>query len=216
MADKKKYQRGTTPAGIAAWPRLTEPDRAFNPDGVYSVNLRLESDAAQSMITMIDRAHAEKVKETTEELRKKGNAKAKVKESEKPYRLVVDEDGNETGEVEFKFKLKAVAGSKDRQWNQKPRLFDSKGKPLSSVLSFYFRDEVLATNCSRTMPRALAPASACEFLLLRSLNSWNSLVVLSRTLASRPKMDTKPPLKKRLLRRGRKRNRLTKLLTSDA
>lgn len=132
MADKKKYQRGTTPAGIAAWPRLTEPDRAFNPDGVYSVNLRLESDAAQSMITMIDRAHAEKVKETTEELRKKGNAKAKVKESEKPYRLVVDEDGNETGEVEFKFKLKALAGSKDRQWSQKPRLFDSKGKPLGA------------------------------------------------------------------------------------
>ena len=133
MSVKKKYQRGTTPSGIAAWPRLTEPDRTFDPNGVYSVNLRLSAEDAESLIATIDQSHVNQVRTTLEELRKKAGNKAKVKESEKPYRPVVDEDGNETGEIEFKFKLKAVAGGKDRQWNQKPRLFDSKGKPLAST-----------------------------------------------------------------------------------
>lgn len=131
MSDKKKYVRGTSPKGTAAWPRLTEPDCTFDPNGMYSVNLRLPMDEAKSLITQIDNAHKAQVAEVVKELKSKGKP-PKVKEADMPYKPVLDEDGNETGEVEFKFKLKAMAGSKDKQWAQKPRLFDSKGKPLSS------------------------------------------------------------------------------------
>lgn len=131
MSDKKKYVRGTSPKGTAAWPRLTEPDCTFDPNGMYSVNLRLSMDDAKSLITQIDNAHKAQVAEVVKELKSKGKP-PKVKEADMPYKPVLDEDGNETGEVEFKFKLKAMAGSKDKQWAQKPRLFDSKGKPLST------------------------------------------------------------------------------------
>jgi len=129
MSDKKKYVRGTSPKGTAAWPRLTEPDRTFDPNGTYSVNLRLSAEEAEAFVSQIDKAHSAQVAEVIKELKGKGKP-GKVKESDKPYKMVFDEDGNETGEVEFKFKLKAMAGGKDKQWAQKPRLFDAKGKPL--------------------------------------------------------------------------------------
>lgn len=129
MADKKKYVRGTSPKGIAAWPRLTEPDCKFDPSGMYSVNLRLSANDAAAFMAQIDNAHKGQVAEVIKELKGKGKP-PKVKEADMPYKPVLDEDGNETGEVEFKFKLKAMAGSKDKQWAQKPRLFDAKGKPL--------------------------------------------------------------------------------------
>lgn len=131
MADKKKYVRGTTPKGTAAWPRLTEPDCTFDPNGMYSVNLRMPIAIASPLIDQIEEAHKAQVAEVVKELKSKGKP-PKIKEADRPYKPVLDEDGNETGEIEFKFKLKAMAGSKDKQWAQKPRLFDSKGKPLPS------------------------------------------------------------------------------------
>jgi hypothetical protein len=50
------------------------------------------------------------------------------------YSKVVDENGDETGEVEFNFKRTASGVSKktNEPWAIKPDLFDAKGKPLAA------------------------------------------------------------------------------------
>ena len=53
-----------------------------------------------------------------------------------PYETVVDDDGNETGDLEFKFKQKAVVTSKKtgKSYEIKPKVFDAKGQPITKPL----------------------------------------------------------------------------------
>ena len=53
--DKVTVVKGVTPAGEALYPRLTEPDTKFNPEGMYSVKLKLPSDdsATQDLIDLL-------------------------------------------------------------------------------------------------------------------------------------------------------------------
>ena len=46
--------------------------------------------------------------------------------------LKIRQDGEETGDHLFKFKLKAMAGKPGNKWEQKPKIFDSAGTPIKS------------------------------------------------------------------------------------
>lgn len=128
MADKKKAQklRLNTPEGVAKFPWLTEPDTRFNPEGEYSVNLILAEDdpKTQELVSKIEGIW-ENFKKTL-----KG---AKLKQQptlgfDKEY----TDDGDETGNLIFKFKAKT--GYTDDKGNRKelpaPRLFDAKLKTI--------------------------------------------------------------------------------------
>jgi hypothetical protein len=56
-----------------------------------------------------------------------------VKEQDTPWHAVVDEEGNETGDVEFNFKRTASGVSKKtgEKWAIKPDLFDKAGEKLA-------------------------------------------------------------------------------------
>ena len=113
-----------TPQGVAIYPRLNEPDTKFDPNGVFSVTLRLPAKEGAALLkrleTKLDAFHAEQVKI----LRKPSLRKAPL-----PHSLAANDDGVETGEHDFKFKLKHnVTTRAGKSWTQRPKMFDGELK----------------------------------------------------------------------------------------
>ena len=123
---KSKTPRYVTPAGIAQYPYLTKPDTKFNPDGEYKLSLQVPTEESTSLIAFLDEQLAESIAKA-----KKENPGKKIKEGTAGYE--VDE---ETGNTTFRFKLKAKVNMKSGDsFEQRPALFDSKGKPLDSSVN---------------------------------------------------------------------------------
>lgn len=120
---KAKNPRYVTPAGIAQYPYLTKPDTKFNPDGEYKLKLEIPGEAAQDLVTFLDEQQEAAVAKA-----KKENPGKKIKEGNSPYE--VDDD---TGKVVVNFKLKAKVTPKSGDpFEQRPAIFDAKGKPLQA------------------------------------------------------------------------------------
>lgn len=122
---KPKTPRYVTPAGSAQYPYLTKPDTKFNPDGEYKMKLEVsDPSGVQSLVTFLDEQMEKSV-----ELAKKENPGKKIKTGDAPYSI--DED---SGKVTVSFKLKAKVTPKNGEpFEQRPAIFDAKGKPLQGV-----------------------------------------------------------------------------------
>ena len=121
MTEKKKVERFVSPKGIASYPHLTKPDTKFNTEGEYKVSLIVSGGDASKAIAFLTEQHKAAVSKA-----KKENAGKRVKESGLPF------IENDDGTVTFKFKMKAkVTPKKGDPFEQKPALFDAKGKPLT-------------------------------------------------------------------------------------
>ncbi len=124
----QKNPRYKTPVGTAIYPWITKADTKFNPDGEYRVKLRIPSEEAQEMMKLIQGEIDKIVTETT---KAKGK---KVKAAACPFSEVVDQDGQETGEIDFSFKRKASFVSKEgKKVNITIPVFDSQLNPLQDV-----------------------------------------------------------------------------------
>ena len=107
--------KGGTEVGKAIYPHLNKPDTRFQKEGVYKVTLELSPVNAKNLLKHID----DGIKLATKD--SKSNKTAQL-----PYKT--DENGN----MQFNFKCKASGVSKTGQnWEQKPKVFDSKGTPIS-------------------------------------------------------------------------------------
>jgi len=117
---KENYKSITTPMGIAIYPWLIKADTKFNPLGEYKVSLSLSEKDAEPIKKDIDKC--------IEEARSLVPEGKKVKESDPPYFNETDDDGQDTGNVVFKFKMKAKIQTKDnRTLTMSPKIFDSQG-----------------------------------------------------------------------------------------
>ena len=120
---KVKNTRYTTPAGIAQYPYLTKPDTKFNPDGEYKISVEIPGASAQDIVTFLDEQFAVSVAKA-----KKENPGKKIKEGDVPYSV-----NDDTGAVTVRFKLKAkVTPKMGDPFEQRPALFDAKGKPIGA------------------------------------------------------------------------------------
>jgi hypothetical protein len=136
-----------TPKGTAIYPKLDKPDTKFDADGVYEVKLKFDPAATDGVIGKTSATWAEIVEKaeavrdeflaTTKKELAAGDGKQKLKAKnitalDFGNEQDVDDDGNETGLVLVKAKMKASGVSKKdgKPWARKPTLFDSKGKPL--------------------------------------------------------------------------------------
>lgn len=117
-----------TPKGTAYWAKLFRPDTKFDADGVYSIKLRLPSATATKLTDHISQVMGESVERAKKENPTK---KGSIKPANPPYVDLYDEDGNETGEIEFNFKQKAVIKTRRGTMEKKPAVFDAKGKPIT-------------------------------------------------------------------------------------
>ena len=125
-----KLARVTTPLGSALWPYLNNPDTKFDEDGVYKVTLRLNQDDEESS-ELISLLQGEADKWYKSMVKEKKNPK--LKKADLPWNEVIDEDGNPTGEMDIRFKLKAKIRTKDdRVIENRVALFDAEGTPFKA------------------------------------------------------------------------------------
>jgi hypothetical protein len=130
----KKIDRITTPAGVAKYPWLSRPDVRFNPNGVFVVKLIIDQLEAKDLCAKLDdiaQASYDKAVEDAKTPQLKKTIKLKA-----PYSPEFDSEGNETGNVEFKFKTNATAMVKGKLTTfDPPSAFDSQGKkfPMPNV-----------------------------------------------------------------------------------
>jgi hypothetical protein len=106
----------TTPTGVALYPWLSKPDTKFSTEGEYKVNLVLSAEEAKPLIETINEVFTLNVQEEMEKQKKKD-----LKTANPPYSDELDDNGQATGNVIFKFKSKAA---------YKPALFDAKGTTM--------------------------------------------------------------------------------------
>jgi hypothetical protein len=116
----KQYTKLTTPVGVAKWAWVSKADTKFNADGDYKVTLVLDKNTAEPLIKTVEK----ELKEFYSGLKSQG--KKKIKEASRPYGEEVDDEGDPTGNVEFKFKSKA-------KYVPRIPVFDAAGKPMTGV-----------------------------------------------------------------------------------
>lgn len=132
--DNEFSKKGTSPVGIAIFPKLFEPDYEYTPDGTYSVKLKLDEKTAKPLVKDIEGIIAKRFAAAESEC-KNAREKAALKEAQtKSYKVEVDENNDPTGYVLFNFKMKASGISKKtgKRWTRKPSVFDGQGKPIVS------------------------------------------------------------------------------------
>ena len=140
QSKKSKVEKITSPKGIASYPWLTKPDTKFDKGGVYKINLIVPAaDAADLMADLERRLEVFKAEETKNDPKK---FKA-YKNVRLPFDQELDDDGNETGNVVFKFKQNATFKSKtEKNSDGTPKVehvapiptFDAKGKKVNVKL----------------------------------------------------------------------------------
>jgi hypothetical protein len=138
MKEPKRTKNGslsfTTPVGESFFAHLIEPDTKFNPDGMFAVNLKMSATdpEAEELKEYIDK----EVESVFEDEFNKVNPKNKKKMIRHyPYEMEVDEEGNETGNILFKFSNKAFFEDEKtgKQIDLKPKLFGKTGQPLDTT-----------------------------------------------------------------------------------
>lgn len=116
----------TTVKGTAFWTYAFLPDTKFKSEGEYKIKFRLSGEDAVSFQKTVDKLAEDSVAKAKED-----NPAKKIKAANKPYSEVVDENGNETGELEFKFTQRAVIPTKRGDMQMRVAVFDSKGTPIN-------------------------------------------------------------------------------------
>ena len=147
MAANKKQQI-VTPKATAVYPWLNTPDTKFNADGEYKVTLKIGSGEAAPLIEKIDGAIAEYKQEQANKDPKVGRYSDMP-----PYEEEVDDQGNLTGNVLFKFKQKAKIHTKDgRTIDMKVALFDAQRTPTDVIVGGGSEIKVAATLWPYVLP----------------------------------------------------------------
>jgi|11_taG_2_1085331.scaffolds.fasta_scaffold01079_9 hypothetical protein len=122
MAGKTSVMKGK-----ALWCKVFEPDTKFDTNGIYSVNVLIpEAEAVEVceyLDGLVDARREEEIK-----------AKPKLKNglsTKTPYEPEYDQNGDPTGNIEFKLKLKAkVITRTGDTYEQKPIVVDAKRTPI--------------------------------------------------------------------------------------
>lgn len=114
--------------GSAMWAKVMEPDTKFVPEGQYTIKVVMPVTEAAELCEQLDSYATQKLAQVVKE-----QPKLKAVLSTTPaYTTEYDEDGNDTGNVTFNCKLKAVQVLRDGTKRvQKPFVCDSKVKPIN-------------------------------------------------------------------------------------
>lgn len=105
--------------GKAVYPRLSTPDTKFDDLGQYKADISVPMAEAEEVMDILSAAF------------KAHTGKAPKKSENTMWDFETDEEGNETGNVIFKCRVKNKLRKRDGQlWDRKPKLFDAALKPI--------------------------------------------------------------------------------------
>jgi len=113
----------TTPKGVAVFPALQRPDTKFDELGMYKADLRVPLQEAKPFM---DKASV---------VFKDFMGKAPSKKDNTMWKLEEDENGEETGNVILKMRVKNKLKKDGTIWNRRPRLFDAKNNVLGNDIN---------------------------------------------------------------------------------
>lgn len=154
---KNKFPQFTTPRGIFVYPKLSEPDYGNKdypkPDGEYSLKLRMtktDADAfvarknkdGESLQSLYDEAMRD-AEQAFAELKVETRKKLGEVKPNDLFTVLYDQETEEpTGDVEFKFKMKASGEYKKgprtgQKWARKPDLFDASGRKIGGGVNIW-------------------------------------------------------------------------------
>lgn len=126
----KKKKTFVTPVTECRYPFLDKPDTRFDKDGVYRIQLVFEKD--DDFIEKVKKASLREFEKAKESMKPKDAATLKYHCPAKP---IINDDGDDTGQVELSFKSKA--SFTDHKTGErraiKVPVFDAKGKPLKVI-----------------------------------------------------------------------------------
>lgn len=113
--------------GTAQWAKVFEPDTKFVPEGQYTIKVTLPVSEAAELCEQLDSLANQKLAEVVKE-----QPKLKAVLSTTPaYTVEYDDDGNDTGNITFNCKLKAVITRRDgAKTAQKPIVVDAQRTPM--------------------------------------------------------------------------------------
>lgn len=118
---KARYPKLKSPFGVAVFPRLNRPDTKFDSNGVFGVKLRVDPNEpdVQKYIEKLEAIRDAHFDELDPKKRKRFS-KVDVYEEE------LDDDGEETGMILLKFKLRHRGETRDgKKFTRTPKLYDS-------------------------------------------------------------------------------------------
>jgi len=124
-----KGMNAASPKGSALWCKFKEPDTKFNAKGEYSTDLVCDpkDPAVQAYIEKLEKLVDIAYNETCETL---GAAKAREVRKAAVYKDDYDQDGNPTGKIIFKYKLKDLTDRRERGDSAEILVVDAKRNPL--------------------------------------------------------------------------------------
>jgi len=111
----------TTPKGTAVFPALLRPDTKFDELGQYKADLRVPLEEAKPLM--------EKLSATF----KDHTGKAPSKNDNPMWKVEEDDEGNETGNVIFKLRVKNKMRKDGQLWDRRPRMFDAANNIITGV-----------------------------------------------------------------------------------
>lgn len=114
MADK----RFSTSRGIAVYPRLKSPDTKFDELGIYKADVSVPLADAEPLMAELQAIH------------KAHTGKPAKKSENSMWIMEVDDQGEETGNVVFKLRIKNRMNKKGELWDRRPKQFDAALKPI--------------------------------------------------------------------------------------
>jgi hypothetical protein len=114
--------------GSAQWAKVLEPDTKWNPLGDYTINLQMSQANSAEMCERLEQIVQE---EFSKAIKEKPPLKNTLTTQAVVNTVYDKETGDDTGKVEFKFKLKAKGQRKDGSYyEQQPAVIDAKKQPL--------------------------------------------------------------------------------------
>ena len=129
----------TSMAGTFMYPHLTEPDTKYKKEGEYNLKLRLSAADSAALKAMVKDEYISAIKSATERFNAMPVSKRKGRDLKRAQlgTKVYDDNGNETGEVDFTFKMIASGVKNGKTWNRKPAIFDAKCKPVGDNVQIW-------------------------------------------------------------------------------
>ena len=124
-----KKMKMTSPKGTAVWPWLNEPDTRWDDVGAYTVTLKMSAQDAEPFLTKLKEFYKHGYEEFVKE-----KGKNKLKNANMPWFNIEDDQGNDTGEIGFKFKNKASYEYEGKKIETRVQLSDTHGDPVTSTV----------------------------------------------------------------------------------
>lgn len=131
MAKESNIVRITTGAGIAKYCFINEPQTTFDPNGVYNILLVMSEEDANKPLKSAPKGLMQTLSDQMEISKEQAFEKAKPQNrgsltARPPFQKEYDDQGMETGNIEFRFKM--TAKFTDREGvvrERKPTIYDA-------------------------------------------------------------------------------------------